>query len=86
MSVIGSGRDEADRRRVFVSLSTQGIAPGSQVQPWVIRADTRDATPGRPVIVNPDGTVAWSRRARVDLTVWFTHGDGLSVRVVLPGR
>jgi hypothetical protein len=86
MSVIGSGRDDIDRRRVFVSLTTQGIAPGSQVQPWVIRADTRDATPGRPVIVNPDGTVAWSRRARVDLTVWFTHGDGLSVRVVLPGR
>lgn len=86
ISVIESGREAADRRRVFVSLSTQGLEPGSEVQPWVIRADTRQAIAGKPVIVNSDGTVTWSRRARVDLTVWFTHGDGSSVQVDLPGR
>lgn len=86
MSVTGSGREEAGPRRVFVSLSTRGIAPGSQVQPWVIRADNSLARPGKPVTVGADGTVTWSRRTRVDLTVWFAHGDVVSLRVALPGR
>ena len=85
VSVTGSGRDDVDRRRVFVTLSTQDIAPGSQLQSWVMRAGSTLARPGRPVLVGPDGTVTWSRRAMVDLTVWFTHGSESSERVDLPG-
>ncbi len=63
-------------KRVMIKGQTEGFPTGTELRVWAKVGDAKQFSPGRLVMVEPDGSVTWQRRARQPVQVYLASIDG----------